>query len=57
VRRSPGDWIAIGGRRGVRAIQPLLGAFEVRPVTQLVREEAAAGHRRASRVAPLVCYK
>jgi hypothetical protein len=47
VRRSPGDWIAIGGRRGVRAIQPVLGAFEVRLVTQLVREEAAASHRLA----------
>jgi len=34
VRRSPGDWIAVGGRRGVRAIQPLLGAFELRLVTR-----------------------
>lgn len=50
MRRSPGDWIAVGGRRGVRAIQPLLGAFELPLVTKLVREEAAASHRRASRV-------
>ena len=57
VRRSPGDWIAVGGRRGVRAIQPLLGAFELRLVTRSCAkrlQQATVAHRES---APLVCYK